>query len=312
MEFRAPTASAEQNKTAVNYLTKHLRDSSQGREVATKILAELGGAVEGYPDWHPLLTAPPRKESDTHVQSLSQLKTYRGIDHTVECVRGFVTCPYGEETALKLVDAVNQVPVLHAYKLEEKLYSDSAFPVVVAATNIVLEADGTIRSRDAITWFTEITVQAARNAEVAETWWNLRSCILGSPHGARSSLFVNQFAGVHMRKILEALNNSGMFGPIKESSLAMLSEKKRASIGNTLVRTAATNWKKHEEEFEFELRGETCKARVSDTWNDGKELSISVEIGNFDLYVSGFYYPEDEKTTHSEPKGKRALAEKFL
>lgn len=311
MEFRAPSTAAEQNKFAMNYLTKSLGDPDQVREVVNSILTELGGAVEGYPDWHPLLTAPPQ-ETDSHIQSLSQLKTYQGIDHTVECVRGFVTCPYREETAMLLVDAVNKVPELHAYKLEEKLYADNAFPVVVTANNVVLEADGTIRSRDAITWFTETTVKAARNAEVAETWWNLRSCILGNPHGARSSLFANQLAGAHMRKILEALNNSGMFGPIKESSLAMLSEKKRATISETLIRAAATNWKKGKEAFEFELRGETCKARVSDTWNDGKELSIRVEIGKFDLYVSGFYYTEGGKITNSDPIGKRALAEKFL
>src|SRR3546814_9233054 len=79
-------------------------------------------------------------------------------------------------------------------------------------------------------------------SRVAETWWNVRSLILGSPHGSRSSLFVNQHTGVHMRKILEAMNASGMFGPIKESSLEMLSQKKRDAISETLIRTAVANW----------------------------------------------------------------------
>jgi hypothetical protein len=31
-----------------------------------------------------------------------------------------------------------------------------------------------------------------------------------------------------------------------------------------------------------------------------------------DLYVSGFYYPSENKITHAEPRGKRELAEKFV
>jgi homoserine acetyltransferase len=90
---------------------------------------------------------------------------------------------------------------------------------------VILEGDGTIRSRDALVWFSQQSALEAERAEVAETWWSIRSNILGGPHGSRSSLFVNQHTGVHMRKILEAMNASGMFGPIKESSLEMLSPK---------------------------------------------------------------------------------------
>ena len=115
-----------------------------------------------------------------------------------------------------------------------------------------------------------------------------------------------------MRKILEALNNSGMFGPIKETSLDMLSEKKRDKISETLIRTAVTNWDKSSKKFDFELRGETCQAEVRDTWDDGEELSIRVKIGDYDLYASGFYYEKEDRTTHTDPTGKQAVAEKFL
>ena len=184
--------------------------------------------------------------------------------------------------------------------------------VVVVAVNVELEADGTIKSRDALAWFVQLSAAEATGAQVAETWWNVRSLILGSPHGSRSSLFVNQHTGVHMRKILEAMNASGMFGPIKESSLEMLSQKKRDAISETLIRTAVANWDGESSSFDFELRGETCKASLRDTWNDNHEISVRVEIGRFDLYVTGFYYPEDRRITHVDPRGKRELAEKFL
>jgi hypothetical protein len=258
-----------------------------------------------------LLTLPPRRGRD-HIGSLQQLKTYEELDHTIEFVRGFVTCPYSDTAADELVAAVGKVPRLSAYRLDQPLYADSAFPVVVVANDVELEADGTIRSRDALAWFLQQAAGEAFTAQVAETWWNIRSNLLGKPHGSRSSLFVNQHAGVHMRKILEAMNDSGMFGPVKEVSLDMLSQKKRDAICETLIRTAIDNWDKKSEDFEFEMRGEICKAYMRDTWDDEHEISVRVQIGNFDLYVSGFYYPKDRKVTHTDPRGKRALAEKFL
>lgn len=311
MEFRSPTVATQQNAAAITYLTKSLRDPSAGRAVVEQLITELGNATDGYPDWHPILTSPPRDSSE-HRSSLEQIDLYEGRDHTIQFVRGFVTCPYSEEAADRLVNAVNSAPNLEARRLSEPLYSDQAYPVVVAAWNVELEADGTIRSRDALRWFVSLSAGEAADAQVAETWWNIRSYILGSPHGSRSSLFVNQHTGAHMRKILEAMNESGMFGPIKESSLDMLSQKKRNAIGETLLRTAVTNWDRKAPSFTFELRGETCKASLRDTWEDNEELSVRVEIGKHDLYVSGFYYPARNEITNIDPRGKRQLAEKFL
>lgn len=312
MEFRASTVATQLNAEAVAYLTKNLSDQASGKRLVQELLNELGNAVRNYPDWHPILTAPQHEyDRDKHAYSLYDVRLYRGIDHTREFVRGFVTCPYSDKTADKLVEAVNQVPGLSAYRLQGPLYMDNAFPLVVTADKVRLEADGTIRSRDALAWFTLQAAKEAWSAEVAETWWNVRELILGRPHGSRSSLFVNQHTGGSMRKILEALNASGMFGPIKESSLEMLSEKKRKTISETLIRAAVTNWDGRCDEFEFELRGEICKASVQDTWGDGEELSVSVQIGKSDLRASSFYYAKRDHIDPSDPKGKRALAEKF-
>jgi len=310
MDFRAPTAIIEQNAEAVAYLTRNLSDPRAGRTEVERLIEQLGNAVVRYPDWHPILTAPaPQGGAHSH---LSELDAYRELDHTTEFVRGFVTCPYSDAAADRLVDAVNKIEGLHARRLDEPLYADSAYPVVVTATGVVLEADGTIRSRDALAWFVRHMADAAENARVGETWWNIRSHILGAPGGARSSLFVNQNTGVHMRRILEAMNNSGMFGPILESSLDMLSSKKRDAISETLIRTAVRNWDKESETFEFEMRGETCMASVRDTWNDDMELSVRIRIREHDLNVSGFYYPKDGRVTYGDPTGRREVAEKFL
>lgn len=310
MEFRAPTAAAQQNTHACGYLTKNLTDKEAGLERFKALLDALGNSVERLPDWHPILTDPPQPYGQ-HVYSTSQLDTYQKCDHTVYFVRGFVTCPYDEGTADQLVEAVNRVSELYAHRLDEPLYNQGTYPVVVESGRIELEADGTIRSRDALAMFAQQTVKYARTAQVAETWWNIRLNILGSPHGSRSSLFVNQHAGSHMRKILETLNDSGMFGPIKEWSLDMLPEKKRNTIGDTLISAAVLNWDKSSEKFEFELRGENCEACVRDTWDDGTELSVRVTIGDHNLHVSGFYYPKGERVEVGTTVGKKALALKF-
>jgi hypothetical protein len=78
------------------------------------------------------------------------------------------------------VASVEQIPGLYGRGLEGPLYADNAHPVVVAAMNIEFEANGTIRSRNAIAWFTQCTAAAADGAQVAETWWNIRPNILGA------------------------------------------------------------------------------------------------------------------------------------
>jgi hypothetical protein len=79
----------------------------------------------------------------------------------------------------------------------------------------------------------------------------------------------------------------------------------------TLIRTAVANRDGESASFDFELRGETCKASLGDTWNDNHEISVRLEIGRFDFYVTGLYYPEDRRITHADHRGKREWAEKF-
>lgn len=310
-EFRSPAVAAEINTSVCKYLTAKLTHVETGVAQFKELVSELGNSVREYPEWHPILTIP-KKNCSHMVTSPSLLPLYKGVDHTVLFVRGFVTCPYSEYTANQLVNAVNEVNGLYARRLEIPLYSDRAYPVLVGASDLELEADGTIRGRDALNWFVQTMVKHAAGAQVAETWWSMRSSILGLPHGSRSSLFVDQHTGGHMRKILETLNNSGLYGEVKESSLDMFSEKKKKKISETLIQAALNVWDKVSEKFDFELRGETCHAEISDTWKDGHELSIRVKIGESDLYTSGFYYADKDLLQPGEPNGKKSLAEKFL
>lgn len=124
MDFRSPTAAVQENARAMAYLTRNLSDPSAGRQLVDDLVEELGNAVNRYPDWHPILTAPPRERSE-HVAGISQIKAYAGVDHTTEFVRGFVTCPYSADKADRLVATVGQVAGLNARRLDGPLYAEN-------------------------------------------------------------------------------------------------------------------------------------------------------------------------------------------
>lgn len=310
MEFRYPTAVNETNKKALNYLTEKLSNQELGIKHFNELLQELGNAVDDFPEWHPILTLA-HNETDWPI-GLSGISLYSGHDHTRFFTRGFITCPYSEKVAEDIISRVNEVMGLWAYRPEGHFYNDSVYPVVVVATSINLEADGTIRSRDAIAWCVQNLVRNARDAKIAETWWSMRGSLLGYPHGSRSSLFVNQHTGGHIRKILETLNNSGVYGPIVEKSLEMFPAKKRTNISKTLISTAVKLYDKNNPEFSFELHGEQCKAEIADVWGDGTELRINVVVGNNELYASGSYYSEKGTYYIVDPTGKQSIAKKFV
>jgi hypothetical protein len=310
MEFRASKSAEELKAKSLKYLTHSLQDKASGEAEFVKLITQLGNCVESHPWWHPILTCAADAKNDEPM-FISNTELYKQADHTRYFVRGFVTCPYSEDEANELVRGVNSVEGLHAYRLDTPLYADNTYPVVVEAYNVTLDADGTIKNKDAIGWFMQTAVRNAHSAKVAETWWNMQGLILGHPHGSRSSLFVNQYTGGHMKKLLEAMNNSGMFGPVKEWSLDMLPEKKRKKISETLLRAAIDDWNGKDQEFTFTLRDELCKARVNDTFNDGTELSIEVTIGERELVAKSFYDPKRDMLDPSDPNGKQALAKKF-
>ena len=48
-------------------------------------------------------------------------------------------------------------------------------------------------------------------AEYAQSWENISYCMLGSPHGQLSSLFINRETGLKMRKVWQAVCAAGVF-----------------------------------------------------------------------------------------------------
>lgn len=221
MPFRANEAAQRGCEQLLSYLIPRPGDMDESereksKEFLENLIDEIGPVVDAYPSWHPLVRNHenrfPKTMPNTHCR-------YQGLDHTRYFANGFVTCPYNDGQAV--IDSVSSLPDhpiarITAERLDVKLYNPNTTAILVKCNwNKSLGEDGMIPLSIAIPLLLEQEVPCWRVSQVAETWERMRSYFLGSPHGARSSLFVNQETGQAMRKIWNSLIHTGMFGPIK-------------------------------------------------------------------------------------------------
>lgn len=220
MAFRADESARTGAEQVFEYLTARLKDVSdveraESKEAVQDIIDELGPVVTSYPTWHPLVSNQDARDT---VTVPSDRCGYRGLDHTRYFAHGFITCPYGD--GQEVIDSVNSLPLnpaatITAKRLNVKLYSSSATPVLVKCEwREPLPGDKLIPLATAAALFLEQHVPTWRTSQVGETWETMRPYFLGRPHGSRSSLFVSQETGQAMKKVWEAIIYTGMYGPI--------------------------------------------------------------------------------------------------
>jgi hypothetical protein len=220
MAFRAGEAVERGYEEVLSYLVprpEYADESTrkESREFLIRLIGELGPVVEAYPSWHPLVC----NHEGLYPQTTPHEDCgYKGLDHTRLFAKGFITCPYTD--GQKVIDSVNELPphpIAHitAERLDVKLYNPDTTAVLIRCNwDKPLCGDGTIPQSIGIPLLLEEQLPFWRFSEVAETWEMMRKYFLGSPHGARSSLFVNSETGQAMKKIWNSLINTGMFGPI--------------------------------------------------------------------------------------------------
>ncbi|WP_260490254.1 hypothetical protein [Pseudomonas aeruginosa] len=184
------------------------------KETLWDIVHELGPVVDAYPTWHPLVS---NNRNRLPVTRPSRECGYEGLDHTKFFAHGFITCPYNDGQAV--IDSVKKLPrtgVAHisAERLDVKFYHPGTTAILVRCDWGRDLPNNMIPVSLAMPLLLERELQFWQVAEVAETWETMRGYFLGKPNGSRSSLFVNQDTGQKMKKIWEALINTGMFGPI--------------------------------------------------------------------------------------------------
>ena len=175
--------------------------------------------IQRYPVWHPLVS---------HAHDCRMPRTYparesgyHGLDHTILFRDGFLTCPYNSND--KVLESVERISremrfgSIEAREVQDELYASNTRPVLVKCywgsghkTN-----QGTVRKSVAVGLMLEAEVPCWRDAELGETWKTMQPYLLGSPHGGRSSLFVDEEAGQALKKVWEAIIATGMYGPLR-------------------------------------------------------------------------------------------------
>ena len=220
MAFRADEARSLGEERARSYLVSRTIEPDQQERSETAfldIIEEIGPAVESYPSWHPLVAAQsdPQSPSTTPDRQCG----YEGLDHTVHFANGFVTCPYTDgQEVMEAVEALapHALAKITAERIDAQFYHPTATAVLVRCEwGKPLPIDRMIPKSLAVPLMLEQELPCWRWSQVAETWEAMLPFFLGRPHGRRSSLFVNQETGQVMKKIWNALINTGMFGPIK-------------------------------------------------------------------------------------------------
>lgn len=220
MAFRADEVRGNGYEKAKNYLVSQsisIDERPRSLKELSDIITKFGPVIDYYPRWHPLVSHGP---NDGFPRTQPNQDTgYYGLDHTVYFTNAFLTCPYGCRSQ-EVIDAVNELPTnpdahISAELLDVQFYHPNSMPILVKCDWLTpLPSDNMIPKELAVPLLIERELPNWRSAEVGETWKTMSSGFLGCPHGALSSLFVNQETGQAMKNTWSTLINSGMFGPI--------------------------------------------------------------------------------------------------
>lgn len=210
MSFRAPEEAAD---AARELLERYCHSIPPfGRAAARRTLAELidayGPVVESYPTWHPLLAngggVEERIKQWTYTRP-SDGRGWKGIDHPIYLQRAFITCLYGPPSTV--IDSV-RCPSISVEQLPVRIYADrDDVSHLLVRSSIDAQAP-----RYQMAQATGSIIIDWDKGQFAESWKPISSYLLGSPHGDRSSLFVNEHVGVTIKRVYVTLANAGMYG----------------------------------------------------------------------------------------------------
>lgn len=222
MAFRAGESARSGFEEIKNYFTSRgidFEERERSEQWLYDVVDKYGPVIDAYPSWHPLVTNHDNQYPTT---TPSNRCGYKRLDHTRFLVNAFITCPYGD--GQEIIDSVealpfNPVATITAERLDVQLYHSTSNPILVRCDwHKPLDPVGMIPASIAIPLMLQKEVPCWEWATRGETWESMRPYFLGSPHGSRSSHFVNQETALTMKRIWNLLINTGMFGPIKVSN----------------------------------------------------------------------------------------------
>lgn len=218
MAFRAEEASDNCFEMAVKQLTPYGSNTkirTDVRNTLADIAKECGPFVDGYPAWHPFMLETDPLQYTPMVPS--QSKSFEYLDHTVYLANGILTCPY-PHAVNPLINSIKSLRHSCAeftiHKIDNvTLHAEGTVPLLIKCRWFDgLNDDGTVPSRVALGLMLEREVPPWKNTMYSETWETMKGEILGYPHGARSSLFINQQTGQILKTVWTQLVKAELWG----------------------------------------------------------------------------------------------------
>ncbi len=218
MAFRADEAASRGFDEVKSYLVPRqasIAKRKKAEDFLHSVVDRCGPVVDKYPLWHPLVYNGNRKNPSRYPDESCG---YHGLDHTRYFAHGFITCPYNDGKGI--ISSVQKIDIppcayLEIEEVDVDLYMEGTKTILVRCEwPKGLEVNHLIPKSLAVPLMLEREVPVWRWAKMAETWENMRTFLLGEPHGNRSSLFVGQDTALAIKKIYISLVESGMYGPI--------------------------------------------------------------------------------------------------
>jgi len=222
MTFRANESARDLLDAAVHRLTRGLEPENRDAAAAyiCAVADDFGPAVTRYPQWHPFICFNSFSETYAYGRPCHHTG-WDGIDHEATFQRAFITCPYGgidaiQASAKTINGKLRAMGLPYQIKVEPitevKLHHETTTPALVSARGMGGDSSA-VEDAAAITNALHTLRQIMEmGGDVIEPWENVKEFFLGTPCGTRSSLFVSERAGSTMRRLLSALNKSGVFG----------------------------------------------------------------------------------------------------
>ena len=180
------------------------------------IVTQIGPVVNGYPVWHPLVSHNCSSLQDfIHIKPSNE-QYFNGLDHTVFFAHGLISCPYRKESVNALIQSIENLNNQFGYSIEWsnipfKLYNNEVIPILVRTDNCYeLDNDLTISKKSAIKLFLTKMMESLECRYPSSNWHDFAPCILGTPSGGRSSLFVNQNTGQALKTIFTMFVKQGV------------------------------------------------------------------------------------------------------
>lgn len=223
MAFRSDESAETGFNRALRFLARHPESGMTKMEIDAaecylrSLVERVGPVVDEYPVWHPLVNHCSASIQDSMNLKPKNNLGYSGLDHTIYFVHGFITCPYLKISVQELSESIQDLNknfglTLTCDMVNVPLYRKGAFPVLVTSNACYqIENDLTIGKKSAIKLFLKNVVNSAEFHFDNVDWKDFSHTLLGSPSGARSSLFVNEATGQALKTLCMTLVKQGFF-----------------------------------------------------------------------------------------------------